>query len=128
VPADDPSGSAHGRAGVGPWEVLAFACELAMLAALAVTGWGLSRSGAVRIVLAVLLPFAVAALWSRWLAPTSAHRLTGATLMAVKVALFALSGVGLAAVGHPGWGGLLVLVAVGDLFAIQVSAPPSTAR
>jgi alpha-beta hydrolase superfamily lysophospholipase len=70
---------------------LAFGLELAMLAALAY--WGLETGGgtAARLLLAVGAPAAAVVIWSRWLAPTSGHRLRRPWLKIVTAVMFALA-------------------------------------
>jgi hypothetical protein len=71
--------------------VLAFALELAMLAALAY--WGLETGGgtAGRLLLTIGAPAAAVVIWSRWLAPTSGHRLRMPWLKIVTAVMFALA-------------------------------------
>ena len=54
---------------VGPWAVLVFVCELAMLAGLAVAGFRLVPPGPMAYALMVALPIAVAVVWGLLLAP-----------------------------------------------------------
>jgi hypothetical protein len=98
--------------------VLAFGCELAMLATFAVTGWQLVSSLLLQLVLAVALPLVVAGIWAIWMAPTSARRLTNPTRLIAEIGLFVISGAGLAAVGHPGWGLAVAAVSAVDFLVV----------
>jgi hypothetical protein len=70
---------------------LAFALELAMLAALAY--WGLETGdGTVgRLLLGLGAPAAAVVIWSRWLAPTSGHRLKMPWIKVVTALMFGLA-------------------------------------
>jgi hypothetical protein len=85
-------------------ELLAFLCELAMLALLAVAGAGLPDGTWARVVLAVALPVVAIAVWSRWMAPTSTERLADPPRLIVQIVLFLLTGALLTMAGHPVWG------------------------
>lgn len=89
------------------WEVLAIACELAMLAALAVAGWLLAPSVPVALALAFALPALTGLAWGMWLAPRARHRLHEPALTAAKVSIFLTTGLLLAVAGRPLWGSLL---------------------
>lgn len=92
---------------------LAFLLELALLAAGVTIGLLLPASLAVRIVVAVLLPVLVIAVWAVLMAPRSARRLPARQRLLVQTALFALAVVVLAALGQVVWALVLaVLVAV----------------
>jgi hypothetical protein len=68
--------------------VLRFLAELAMLGALAWGGWNLSDSAPLSLVAAVALPVAGAAVWGRWVAPRSTHRLSDPARAGVELVLF----------------------------------------
>ena len=92
---------------------LAFLLELALLAAAVAIGLLLPAPLPVRIALAVLLPAAVVAVWSVWMAPRAGRRLPARGRLLVQVVLFALAVLGLAALGQVvGALVLAVLVAV----------------
>ncbi len=112
--AERPTPQHHAQ-DIGFWEVLAFVCELAMLAALAVAGWTLGTSTVWRIVAAVVAPGPVAVVWALWLAPTAGRRLGGVPLLLAKGAIFVLAGAALAWAGHLWWGVVLSAVALVDL-------------
>ena len=71
--------------------VLAFAVELAMLAAFALAGWAASGILWLRIVLLVALPGLAIALWAVWAAPKASRktRLGPRLLLLFKLAIFA---------------------------------------
>jgi len=109
-------------AAVGFWEVLAFCCELAMLAALAISGWLLAPSLQVAIALAFGLPALTGLVWGLWLAPRARRRLHGPSLTAAKLVVFVATGVALAVAGQGGWGAALTTVSVID--ALMISRRP----
>ena len=75
-----------------------FALELAALAALGY--WGANTgSGAVSVALAIAAPLLAAAVWARWCAPRSAHRLPQTPRFALELAVFAAAAAGLVASG-----------------------------
>lgn len=80
--------------------VLAFALELAMLAAFAIAG--LRLGGWMGWVAAVVAVVAGIALWAVFGAPRSPRRLQGNALLGFKVAMFGLAVVALAVAGEPG--------------------------
>lgn len=87
----------------GGWLALAavrFAAELGMLAGLAYVGWRIAEgSQAVALLLAVVLVAVAATVWGAWVAPRAARRLEDPARLAVEVTLFAVTVVGLFAVG-----------------------------
>jgi hypothetical protein len=87
----------------GGWLALAavrFAAELGMLAGLAYVGWRIAEgSQAVALILAVVLVAVAATVWGAWVAPRAAKRLEDPARLAVEVTLFAVTSVGLFAVG-----------------------------
>ncbi|MFE5310048.1 YrdB family protein [Isoptericola sp. NPDC056605] len=120
--APEGHGPAHpaDARGAGPADLLAFACELALLALLAVSGWRLGSQvgdGATTVVtgvlLAVGLPAVAVAVWGRWLARNAPGRLRQPARLVVQAALFVVAGALAAASGLPGWG--LGVAAVGVL-------------
>jgi hypothetical protein len=113
-----PSGrtSVHHRVvQVSPLDVLAFAGELALMAALAVAATALA-DGVAAVVLALALIAALIAVWARWLAPRSSRRLTFPTRLVAKLVLVLAVGASLVAAGRP-MTGVLVLLGVGVVFA-----------
>ena len=76
-----------------------FVTELALLAALAVTGWRLGDGMLLQVVLAVLLPLVAVAVWGRLVAPRASGRLADPARLVVEAALFTVSALGLVLVG-----------------------------
>jgi len=103
---------------VGPADVLAFLCELALLALLAVVGWRLGAAAdaatAARVVLgvalAVVVPGLAVVVWGRWLARTAERRLPQPWRLDLQIALFVAAGLAIAGVGLVWWGVGLALV------------------
>ena len=77
---------------VGPLELIAFLCELAMLVLLAMAGVAAMDSLLGRVLAAVALPTAAAGIWAVWMAPTSRRRLANPSRLYAQVALFAVVG------------------------------------
>jgi hypothetical protein len=75
-------------------DVVRFALELCMLAALAV--WGAT----INVAVAIAAPLAVAAIWGVWLAPKSERQLPGMRRLPLEIALFGLATAALAASDH----------------------------
>lgn len=98
--------------------VLAFLCEMAMLAALVTAGWGLASTRLVQVLLAVALPAVAVALWALWLAPTGGHRLADPARFIAQAALFAATGALLAVAHKPWWGIWFAVVAIA-VFALS---------
>jgi hypothetical protein len=97
-----------------------FLTELAMLAGLAVAGARLGDGIVFKIVDAVLLPLAAAAVWSLFIAPKAGRRLPEPTRFIVEFLLFAATGVALAL---SGWLVVGIAVAVAGIgFAILTRA------
>lgn len=98
--------------------VLAFALELAMLAAYFLTGWRSTDVAWLRFVLAIGLPALAIVLWAVWAAPKARKtRLHGAPLVTFKLAIFGVAAAGLAAVGLWPFGVALMVLVVGNLAA-----------
>ena len=81
-------------------DLAAFACELGMLALLALAGWGLGNGGLLGIALAAFYPALAILIWSAWVAPKANHRLRDPWRLALQVLLFGATGVALAAADH----------------------------
>jgi len=113
---------------VGFWEVLAFGCEMAMLAALAVVGWLLAPSLPWAITLAFTLPTLTGLVWGLWLAPRARRRLHGLALTAAKIVVFVATGTALAVAGHPWWGVALATVSVVDALMMSRREAGRTVR
>lgn len=69
-----------------------FLSEIATLVALAAWGWLWAESW-LRFVLAVAAPVVVAALWGRFIAPASDHRLPDPARLALEIVIFAATAV-----------------------------------
>jgi len=114
--------SEAGAPRVGVLDVVAFACEIAMLVLLAGAGWSLANSTVVQVVLATLLPVAAAVLWGVTMAPKSSRRLHNPARLFAQTALFAATGVLVAVAGHPWWGLVFAVVATAT-FAARSRTP-----
>jgi hypothetical protein len=114
VVTSDRSPQLRGIAGVVL--TVRFLTELALLAGLAVAGARLGDGLAFKIVDAVLLPLAAAAVWSLFVAPRARRRLTEPARFIVEFALFAATGLALALSDQPITG--FVFGAAGIVFAI----------
>ena len=104
------------------WATVAFASELAALAALAFGGWSLPAPTAVRIVAAVALPLIAAGLWGLFAAPRA---VVGVAALAVvtKVLVYGSAVLSLVLTGHPR---LAVVLAVAAVLGSVLSGAPST--
>jgi hypothetical protein len=80
---------------------LRFALELAAIAALVTFGFSLEASTAVQVLLALMGAGLFIAVWGRWCAPQSDHRLADPARLALEVVVFAASAAALAAAGEP---------------------------
>jgi hypothetical protein len=100
---------------------VAFASELAALAALGHWGW-MVGSGAVRLLLAVAVPAAAGVLWGVFAAPTAPVQILALTL-AVKLLVYGSAVGALVATGHPRLALLLAAAAAGGSL---LSTPPTT--
>lgn len=96
---------------VGLLGVLAFLCELVMIGLLAVAGWRLGTSSPTSITLAVLLPAVAIAIWARWMAPTSRHRLRRGPRVVAQTALFIAVGTACIYAGLTTWGIVFSIIA-----------------
>ena len=97
--------------------MVAFLCELAMVALLAVAGWRLGSGTATSVALAVALPAVAVAIWARWMAPASGRRLRRRPRVAAQTALFVAVGVVCVLAGLVLWGIVFTCVA-GPVFAV----------
>ena len=77
------------------------------------------------VVVGVLAMIAVAAMWGVLVAPKAGRRLEDPLRLWLEIALFALAGVGLAAVGNPVAGIALAVVGVVTAAAVRRVAPGS---
>lgn len=81
---------------------LKFLLEVAGFAALAYTGAAVG-SGLWAVVLAVTLPVVAIAVWARWNAPRSAHRLPIGTRIPLELTVFVTAALGLLVSGAVVW-------------------------
>ena len=95
--------------------VVRFLVELATLAVLA--WWGWSAGGPVA---AVLVPVAAALVWGTFCSPRAAIRLAYPAVLALQVLVLGSGVLGLLALGHPAWAGLLAVLAVSSGVVLAV--------
>ena len=84
----------------GVTAVLAFALEIAMLAAFGIFGYSMAKPALLGVVLAVALMGCVIVVWGRFLAPRAGHRLSFPARVVVELVLESASAVALWAAGH----------------------------
>jgi hypothetical protein len=116
------------RVEIGFWELLAFGCEMAMLAALVVVGRLLAPSPPLAVALTFGVPAITGLAWGLWLAPRAPHRLRDPALTGTKVVVFIGIGAALGAAGHPGWGTALAAVSVADALMLSRREATTAAR
>lgn len=102
----------------GPLDLVAFACELAMFALLAMTGHDLAG-----IVGAVALPAIAIAIWSVWIAPNSGRRLRNPVRLLVQSTLFIGTAIACVTTGAPMTGVIFVVVAIATFGALSRTEP-----
>ncbi|MDM7855116.1 DUF2568 domain-containing protein [Cellulomonas alba] len=120
VEAPPPRGPGAARGGpgaaaasIGPAAVVAFLSELALLGLAVVTGWRLGTPPWTSLLLAVVLVAVVVAVWGRWFAPTSAHRVRArGRRLAGQAALLVAVGALAAVAGLPWWGAAVAVVGI----------------
>jgi hypothetical protein len=105
------------------WLALAFAAELAALAALG--HWGFVTGGSTlgKVLLGIGTPVVAAVLWGAFAAPQAPVRIV-VLAMAVKLLVFGSAVLALVATGHPR---LAVALAVVALVSSVLSSPPEPA-
>jgi hypothetical protein len=99
--------------------VLAFAMELAGLAAFAWWGWNAGGNMALQLVLAIGLPLIGAVLWRLFAAHANATYGGPVVTTVFKVAFFGLAGLAVWTLGHPLLGVAFVLVVAANLLIIR---------
>ena len=104
------------------WATVAFAAELATLAALAVAGWSLPTATVVKALAAVGFPLVAAVLWGLFAAPRA---VVGVPALAVvtKVGVHGAAVAALLVLGHPV---LAVVLAAAALLGATLSRPVSS--
>jgi hypothetical protein len=103
------------------WATVAFASELAALAALAVGAWSLPDSTTGRVLAALGAPLAAAVLWGLFAAPQAPVQVAVLAL-ATKVVVYGSAVLALAVSGHPR---LAAVLAVAAVLGSVLSGPPS---
>src|SRR3954471_16735980 len=103
------------------WATVAFASELAALAALAVGAWSLPASTTGRVLAAVGAPLVAAVLWGLFAAPQAPVHVVVLTV-ATKVLVYGSAVLALAVSGHPR---LAAVLAVAAVLGSVLSGPPS---
>lgn len=96
---------------VGPWDLAAFVCELAMVVLLVLAGHGIA-GGWQGWALGGFLAFVAIGIWAQWMAPTSDKRLENPTRLTVQVMMFLTVGIYAAAGGLVWWGIGFAVVAI----------------
>ena len=104
------------------WLTVAFASELAALAALGHWGW-MAGSGGARLLLAVAAPAVAGLLWGVFAAPTAPVQIAAVSLL-VKLLVYGSAVAALVATGHPR---LAVLLAAAAAAGSLLSTPPAVA-
>jgi HD superfamily phosphodiesterase len=97
--------------------------ELAAIAALALWGAQATSSTIANVVLAIAAPAVAIAIWGAWSAPRAGHRLRGAALLALELAILAVACVLLVLAGHPLWAAVFAVVAVANGAILRRSEP-----
>jgi hypothetical protein len=93
-------------------DLVAFACELAMLVLLGVSGWGMGNGGLLGIALALCCPALAVLIWTVWIAPRAGRRLADPWRFVVQVVLFGATAAAAVAADKAWWGIAFVCVAV----------------
>lgn len=105
--------------------VAALACELAMLALLALAGWDLGSHGLLSISLAIFYPALAALIWTVWMAPVSTRRLSDPWRFVAQVLLFAATGTLAGLSGHVATGSAFAVLATGVFAAGRRTGAPA---
>ena len=112
MPPDQPS-----LADIDPLGVLAFACEMAMVALLVAAGHAMA-GGWKGWVFGILLAGVAIMIWSQWMAPMSMRRLDDPARLITQIALFLTTALYAAAGGLLWWGVAFAIVSIG-VFALR---------
>jgi hypothetical protein len=99
-----------------------FLTEVALLAGLAIAGARLGDGIVFKIVDAVLLPLAAAAVWGMFIAPRARRRLAEPARLVVEVALFAGTGLVLLLSGLPVTGIVIAVAGIGFAILTRIFA------
>ena len=108
-------------------ELLAFGCELAMVAILGIAGWSLGSGGLISIALMIFYPALAILIWSVWVAPQAGRRLAQPWRLGVQLTLFAGTAALAAAGGHIVLGIVFGAVAWLTFAGLFVGAGPGAA-
>jgi len=106
---------------VGARDLIALACELAMIALLVAAGHGLA-GGAQGWAMGIFLACVAIGIWSQWMAPKSDRRLDNPRRFGVQVMLFVTVALYAAAGGLVWWGIAFAIIAIGA-FASRLGQP-----
>lgn len=107
---------------VGARDVMAFLCELAMVALLVAAGHGMA-SGWRGWALGVFLAMVAIGIWAQWMAPRSLRRLDNPKRFVAQVMLFATTAL-YAAAGRLTWWGIAFAVVATTIFAARIRTDP----
>lgn len=107
---------------IGARDLVAFICELAMMALLVVAGHGMA-SGWRGWALGVFLAFVAIGIWAQWMAPRSLRRLNNPQRFVAQVMLFATTALYAAAGGLTWWGIGFAIIATA-VFATRIRTDP----
>jgi len=99
---------------------LAFLLELCILAALGYWGWHTGSGTVARVALGIGLPLLAAVVWGMLLAPKAAFPLPLPAHLALKVAIFALAALALAAAGRPALAWVFAVIVALNLALLYV--------
>jgi hypothetical protein len=91
---------------------LAFLLELCMLAALGYWGFQMGGSLPLQLLLGIGAPLVAILVWARFMAPRSGTRLTGSRYLLLKLIIFAVAALALAAAGQMTLAIIFAIVAV----------------
>ena len=91
---------------------VAFLLELCMLAALAYWGIQTGSNLPLKVMLGLGAPLLAVVIWSRFMAPQSAARLSGVPYLLLKLIIFGLAAIGLAVAGQLTLAIIFALIAV----------------
>ncbi|MFN8184934.1 MAG: YrdB family protein [Candidatus Nanopelagicales bacterium] len=97
-----------------------FALELTLLGVYFAWGYSIVGGGVVGVLAGIGMAVLVAVVWGVFLSPKARVALHPAVRTALEILVFVGAAVGLAALGHPGWGVALVVADVAVLGSLAV--------
>lgn len=106
---------------IGPFDVVAFMLEVAVLVAVGYWGFTLRQGIGVRVLAGICGPVLMAVLWGLFGAPTATPHLPGLLDPAFRVLWFIIGGLALAAADHIVLGIALVLVYLANRGALHLT-------